>query len=577
MKPQTFSLRKAAPITLLLMVFLLGACGGTTQQSVSTKKASDDKQVFVMPIAGVNDYKTLDPALGNDTISNQAIQLLYTGLLAFDDDLNVKPQLARSYDVASDGTTYTFKLKPNLKFSDGSPLTAEDVVYSINRALDPKTKSSIATVYMGLIKDADKFNAGKLNSLINHSLFAPDPQTVKIIAGTRAQYFLQSLTYPTSAVVNKKLIDKYGNSWTEHVGEGGSSGPFSMSKYTRGQTAIYEPNPYYYGQKPQLKKIVHAFYQNNDTAYNAYQSNQVDFVNVPPQKISQAQDLPKKQFEEYPQLAGYYITMNYLTKPFDNIKIRQAFALALDKEQIVNNIQKGTGIPTNHIVPRGQPGYNEKLTGPAGVNTLRGDQKKAKQLFEEGMKEAGYTRSTFPQIKYTTTYSTSTGKQAVEAEQQMWQNVLGVKVLIDNIDWNRFLSNLNSTINSSKGMMMWQGGWSADYPDPQDWLTLQFGAGSNNNYWNYGQTPAQRQNQELMKKADYEHDNAKRMQMYNQAEQQLVDEAAWIPIQQAKSVAVHKPCLIGFKRNALDLIPPDNWSKIYISTETPCADASRYR
>ncbi len=197
--------------------------------------------------------------------------------MQFDDKLQVQPQLASSYSLSSDGLTWTFKLKPNLKFSDGTPLTSADVVYSINRALLPATKSTVGPIYLALIKDSDKLNAGKITTIIGDSLLTPDPNTVVIIANKKAAYFLDALVYSTSYVVEKSLIDKYGANFTDHLNEGGGDGPFKVQTYTHGTNIVLVPNPNYYGAKPQLTKLIYPFYKQVDTNYKAYEAGQTDY------------------------------------------------------------------------------------------------------------------------------------------------------------------------------------------------------------------------------------------------------------------------------------------------------------
>jgi oligopeptide transport system substrate-binding protein len=183
---------KLLPTLLVLMAMLLVACGGgstSTTTTVPSQKAPASQQVLNMGFFnGVSDNKTFDPALSTDTNSIAAIYLVFTGLVQFDHNLKIQPQLASSYDLASDGLTWTFHLRPNQKFSDGTPLNTADVVYSINRALLPATKSVVGPVYLALIKDSDKLNAGKIPTIIGDSLLTPDPNTVVIIANQKAAY-----------------------------------------------------------------------------------------------------------------------------------------------------------------------------------------------------------------------------------------------------------------------------------------------------------------------------------------------------------------------------------------------------
>ncbi|MEO6889114.1 MAG: ABC transporter substrate-binding protein, partial [Ktedonobacteraceae bacterium] len=344
------------PALFCIMAILLAACGGTSTQPGpgAVTKASADKQVFVYPEA-VADIATFDAALSTDAFSINAIDMVFTGLVQLNDKLEVQCQECSSYSVGSDGVTWTFKLKPNLKFSDGTPLTATDVAYSIDRSLQPALHSTVAPIYEALIKDSDKLNSGKIKTIIGDSVTAVDPTTVQIVTNKKATYFLDALTYSCSYTVEKSLVDKYGKNFTDHLTEGGGSGPFKVQEWTHGKQIVFVPNPNYYGPHPQLQKVIFPFYKQVDTTYRAYQVGQVDYTGVPSANYAQAQK--RTDFHKTPQLWINYYTMNYLAKPFDSINMRKAFALAINKDEIVHAVWKDQYIPTNHIVPNGMPGY----------------------------------------------------------------------------------------------------------------------------------------------------------------------------------------------------------------------------
>ncbi len=392
------------PALLCLFAILLAACGGATTTppgSSGPTKAAANKQIAILPESGVSDIATFDPGLSTDLPSIAAIDLVFTGLVQLDDNLKVQPNLAASYSEGSDGLTWTFHLRPNLKFSDGTPLTSADVAYSIDRALQPAEKSPVGPIYLALIKDSDKLVAGKIKTIIGDSVMTPDPSTVVLVANKKASYFLDALTYSCSYVLEKSLIDKYGNTkFTDHLTEGGGDGPFKVASYTHGQNIIFVPNPNYYGPAPQLAKIVYPFYKDADTVYKAYQVGQVDSSGVPSANLAEARKLTN-EFHPVPQLWISYYAMNFLVKPFDNIKIRQAFELAINKDLIVQTVWKNALIPTNHIVPKGMPGYTPNLTGPDGVASTAGDPTKAKALFTAGLQEEGMTLATLPPIRLT--------------------------------------------------------------------------------------------------------------------------------------------------------------------------------
>ncbi len=585
MRPGKKIFKRMLATLFCLLSLLLVACGGatsTTSTSSSTHaKADPNKQVLVSGLeAGTADVKSLDPGLAGDAFSLYAVGNVFTGLVQLDDQLNLKPQLAQSYQLMSDGLTYKFTLRPHLTFSDGTPLTSQDVIYSIDRALQPATKSSTGPYYLRYIKDADKLAAGKTKTLINDSLLAPDASTVEIVSAQKYSFFLEALTYQCSWVVEKRLIDKYGVQWTDHLTEGGGDGPFKVSQYIHGKEIDFVPNPNYYGPKPQLAKLIYPIYEQAPTVYQAYLANQVDDTGGYIPSANLAQDRSRADFVQFPTLAINYYTMNYLKKPFDNIKIRQAFALAVNKDLIVKNIWKDKFIATNHIVPQGMPGYNAALTGPAGVKGTAGDPTLAKSLFQQGMQEEGY--SSVAQIPPITLTFASSGdasaKNEVAALQQMWQNTLGISVKTSDVDINTVFN--DEALGSNNPLMFYDGpAWIADYPDPQDWTSLQFDKGAAQNGMNYGQNGAtnaadQQANQLAMEQADTMPNGPARLAVYNKIEQQLVNEVAWLPMQQQTSAGLRAPCERGFVNNALGLTPPDDWANIYISTDTPCVNVT---
>lgn len=556
-------------ITVCLLSLTLTACDifGGTPPAKPLVKAPANKQVYTLPEVGIQDFDTLDPALAHDVASINAIQLFSTGLVQFDDKLQLQGQLAASWDQSPDGTIWTFHLKPNLTFSDGTPLTSADVVYSIDRALQPTTQSTVAPLYLSVIKDSDQLLAGRISTLIGDSLQTPDAHTVVIQTTKKAAYFLAMLTMTCSFVVEKSLITTYGAKFTDHLYQGGSSGPFKVAQYTHGQEIDFVPNTYYYGKRPQLQHIRIAFYHAANDAYQAYISGQIDMTGVPVAQFNA--DKSRKDFVQQPLLWTNYYTMNYLVKPFDNIHIRQAFALAIDKTAIVKNAWNTTVLPTNHIVPRGMNGYNPNLTGPDGTQSVTGNVSKAQALFAQGLKEEGWSSVTqMPAITLTYATGETSFDQEAKTMVQMWQKALNVTVTLAPTDYNTLLDKVTAATNNPNGLQFWGLAWVGEYPDPQDWLSLQFARGVPNNNMNYGQNtsttaPAQQQVQQQLAAADENMQSSARIQAYQQAEQQLVNDVAWMPMEQVTSSFLRSPFIVGIVDNAQGSIPPDDWGTIY--------------
>jgi oligopeptide transport system substrate-binding protein len=557
-------------LPMLFLAFVLTSCdlfGGNTVNQAKLVKAPANEQTYTVPVANVADFDTLDPALAHDTTSTRAIQMMYTGLVQLNDSLQVQPQLASSWEQSADGLTWTFHLKPNLEFSDGTPLTSADVAFSLDRALAPATKSTVAPLYLGLLKDANLLMAGRIPTLIGDSILIPDPNTVVLITSKRASYFLSMLTMTCAYVVEKSLVTKYGAQFTDHLTEGGSSGPFRVSRYTHGQELDFVPNAHYYDARPQLQRVSFIFYNTTNDAYQAYLGGKVDTTDVPLAAVSK--DRTRKDVHQIPQLWTNYYTMNYLVKPFNNIHIRQAFALAIDKTALARTVWQGTVLPTNHIVPQGMPGYNPQLKGPDGTQNLSGNASKAQALLQQGLKEEGMT--TLPAI--TLTYGTDVPhlNTEVSALIQMWQKVLNVTVTSKTVTYDTLLDQVTASTNNSKGLQFWALSWVGEYPDPQDWLSLQFGQGTPYNNMNYGQNSSstatqQQATQQLLASADSMELGQSRLRTYQQAEQQLVNDVAWLPIGQVTATFLRSPNIVGFVDNAQGMIPPDDWSRIYRMT-----------
>jgi ABC-type oligopeptide transport system, periplasmic component len=559
------------PLILCLVILLLTACrnpfGEGKPDAKQPTKVPPGKQTFTIPEVGILDFDTLDPALAHDPSSIQAVQMYTTGLVSLDHNLHVQPQLAQSWHLDPDGVTWTFTLKKNLKFSDGTPITAEDVAYSLDRALQPATKSTVAPLYLRLIKHADQLLAGRIQTLIGDSILTPNAQTIVITTTTPAGYFLSMLTNSCAAVVEKSLVQRYGSNFTDHLSEGGSSGPFKVATYVHRSRINFVPNSHYYSAPPQLQKVTLAIYHSQDDAYQDYLNGKIDETNIPINQLDSARK--RKDFKQVPQLWINYYTMNYLAKPFDNIHIRQAFALAIDKNAIAKNAWKGTVIPTNHIVPQGMDGYNAQLNGPDGTKSLSGNAAVAQKLLQQGLQEEHWTNvAQMPPIHLTYVTGVDSFNQEMLTLQHDWQSVLHIQVIADPVDYTTLLDRVTAATGNENGIQMWGLAWVGEYPDLQDWLSLQFGRGSTNNNMNYGENSSataalQQETQKALEQADASQNGPARLQSYQRAEQQIVNDVGWLPLTQETATFLRTNNIVGIIDNGQNSIPPDDWAHIY--------------
>jgi len=225
--------------------------------------------------------------------------------------------------------------------------------------------------------------------------------------------------------------------------------------------------------------------------------------------------------------------------------------------------------PSNHIVPNGMPGYNSKLTGAAGVVGTAGNQTMAVQLFQQGLQEEGYSSvSQFPSLSLEYNNSYKAGADTITAIVAEWKSVLGVTIKTVGVQPTQLFQDEVSTIGRTGPLQLWYGVWSADYPDPQDWLSNFFANGGQDNFANYGQnnSSAAREQQAVqaeLVQADGDQNRAERLELYQDAEQKIVNDVGWIVTYQTASIEVVNPRLQGWKSNPLGTIATSDWANIY--------------
>ncbi len=522
------------------------------EQADAAQLAAD--QTFTWPDYGatkINYGEMLDPASLSTLVDSGTIDMIYVGLVSLNGSLQPQPDAATSWKIDSTDTVYTFSLRHNMKFSDGTPLTATDFAYSIDRAVSsyavlcqtpnvndansygvnaPAGSSSCVNngaTYLNYILGANaKLSATSPNgapSLIsdssnpNRGLTVIDPSTLQIKLTAPIPFFLDQLTYPTSYAVEKSLVENpayAGGTWVAHLDTAGCSGPFKVSSYGDGGTLTLAPNPFWedaWGKPLTLTKVVRPLVDTQDDVYVSYQKGQYDEADVPASAFNTASG--QSDFQELPSLATRYFGFNMQKEPFvDTGKvlvsvkgeqnqldvgevIRRAFALALNKQLLVDRFTSGAYTPTNNYVPRGMPGYDPGLTNPQpdGTQSLTGNQAVAQQLlaaaqatcpsfvssFDKTYAYCHYISKSNPlEIDVYVRNQKQTEVDLVTAATQEWSNVLGlnVKPVIQDTDtyFNSLLAvDPNTGLNANPDQMR-SFGWSADYPDPQDWLTNQF-------------------------------------------------------------------------------------------------------
>ena len=428
------------------------------------------KEEVVFHIANGAEPESLDPALIQGVPDHRIYMSLFEGLVAIDPKTALAiPGVAESWTISDDMTQYTFKLRKNALWSDGKPITAHDVVYSWLRILDPATASPYAWFPCMFISGAEDYNCGAAGPKAV-KIRALDDYTFQMNLIGPLPYALDALTHYSFAIVPKHAIEKFGSVWTDPANFVGN-GPFVLTNRVAQTSITVSKNPTYWDKdNVKLDKVIFYSSDSTTTNYNMYLNGEIDWAtNVPPDQLAAAQ--MRDDFKIAPQLATYYYVFQNDVAPINNVLVRKALALAIDREALVEGITKAGQIPAWGIVPT-MAGY-DALTFPYGT------QKEAILAARALLSKAGYPNGTgFPTISIL--YNTDEGhKQIAQFIQQEWKNNLGLRVTLVNQEWQTYLSNRNQGL-----FTVARAGWVGDYADPNTFLDM-FVSGSGMNGGRY--------------------------------------------------------------------------------------------
>lgn len=486
-------------------------------------------------IEGISDVVSLDPARATDSQGFTVIGLLHAGLVRLDADLLVQPDLAESWVVSDDGLTYTFTLREGAAFSDGSPITAADVVWSFTHALDPNTGAWTGPYLLSNIAGSDELVAGETTELSGIS--AVDERTVAITIKQPSAYFLSQLTFGPAKIVSSAAVEANPDTWDQAAI---TSGAFTVEAWNRGQGLVLVPNANYWQPATQLSSLEIVFNQDSETAYQLYRTGELDIVGgaqnpLPAARVPEVRDTP--DFRTTNSINVRYVAFNNELPPFDDVRVRQAFAHATDRETLANAVLGGTVIPTDRILPPGLPGSELPVEG------LAFDPARALELLEE----AGVDPST---LEITLSYGVEgDNERVVTVLQSFWQENLGVTVTLDPLELATFSSRLNDTYNDpANGLQAYYSVWGTIYPDPQYFLSqiLQTDVGNNNGHYSNPQFDA------LTQAADVITDDLDaRLALYNEAEQIAVTEVGWLTLFNGQVNVLVRDCVEGIEVTGL--------------------------
>ncbi len=405
--------------------------------------------------------ESLDPHQIQGVPEHRIFEALFEGLVAYDPKTaDAVPGLAESWTASADGTQYTFKLRDAV-WSDGVKITAQTVVDSWLRGLDPATASPYAWFPAMFLKGAAEYNGGTAGKEAV-GIRALDEKTFQMDLLGPLPYAIGALAHYSFAVVPLHAIAKNGDKWTMPENFVGN-GPYVLKEWVPQSHITVVPNEKYWDAKAvKLDEVVFYAIDDNNTAYNMYLNGEVDWMTTVPLDQIEAASL-RGDYHRAPQLSTYFYVFQVEKAPFDDVRVRKALSMAFDRQALVDQVTRAGQIPAWGIVP--------EMAGYTGLGEPKLDIAAARKL----LAEAGYPNGVgFP--KTTILYNTSEGHKAIaEFLQQEWKKNLNITIELENQEWATYLSNRNAG-----NFQVARAGWVGDYQDPNTFLDMFLtGAGMN--------------------------------------------------------------------------------------------------
>ncbi len=515
----------------LVCLILSGCAKGHFGSSIPKSQLN----TFRYPL--ITDPTTLDPAIVQDGDTIDVIQQIFEGLVRFGQDNSIKPALATSWDIKDQGKTYIFHIRKGVTFSNGQALTANDFKFSIDRACNPAIKSATASDYLANVVGVQRCLDGKVKGVSGVKVLSK--YRLEIDLKIPAYYFLGDLTYPVAYAVASQSVS--ANSPITDVSQMIGTGPFIATKYIHDQVFSMKANPTYYLGKPKIDGIERPIVKEAITRLNMFKSNQIDLVQLMRQDVIALEKDPKykKELHFYPRPSTYYIAFNQLAyKPFANVHVRRAFAMAVDCKSICDKVLQGLNPVANGILPPGVVGYRTQ-TALLGYHPNQA----RSELAEGGYKDG----SQLPPLKLYFRSDQEDVRIVAEAVQSYLKQNLHVNVQLAPLDWGTYLQK-----NDENQLPFYHMRWEADYLDPQDWLSLLLTTHGQENHEGFSNSEVDA----LCAQADpMPTDDPKRLALYAKAEDICLQQAAWLPIYYQQDVELISPRVQGIRSSIFGHLP----------------------
>lgn len=501
---------------------------------------------------------TLEPAIVTSAEAADEIAMTNSNLVYIGVDDKVHRGLASRYTVSPNRKVYTFYIRPNARYATGHYVTAADVVFAIKAALAKETASPVATTYLGAIKGATEFNAGKASGVSGLKVLGK--RILQITITKPYAFFLKEFTYPTSdpidpAIMRGQTRAAAGNFLTSNCpGNRAGAGPFTYvcygsAFYPSGRTPSYTlvPNKYYYGPKPHIR-VVQPAISTADIGYKTYQAGQIDVSGIPTAYLAQWKASKSPQFHVAPTSGVAYLTPNTKSAPFSDVHCRLALAYGLDRNTLVNKVLHGAPHVTYSVVPPGFLGYYN------GADNPHYNPSKAKDEFN-----LCKFKTTPVSLAYNT--GSSDADNLAGAEVQM-MNAVGFSAKTQPLSVDDWANDVGQSLTKSNVQLI-RNGWQQDYPDPQDYVEQLLDCGSN---YDIGEW-CNAQFHKLNAQADVEGNPKTRAAMYRELQHIALSQGAWISLSYGVGHFLIKRSVTGLTASVAyaDIVPVNyDWSKVSV-------------
>jgi len=485
------------------------------------------------------DPESLDPHKTSTVYEAHILRDLFEGLVMQDQNAELIPGAAESWTISDDGLVYTFKLRADAVWSDGSPVTADDFVYAFRRLEDPATGAEYASM-LYVVKNGEEVNTGKMKPE-ELAVKAVDPTTFEVTLKSPTPYFLEMLTHQSTYPVNKASIDKLGADWIK-PGNLVSNGAFTLAEFVPNDHIKLVKNPKFHDAANVKIDVVNYFpTEDRSTAIKRFEAGELDSNDdIPTEQLADLKAKFGDQLRIGPYLGTYYYSIKTDKAPWDNVELRNAVSMAIDRDFLAEKVWQNSMLPGYSMVPPGIEGYTPALASFAEESQIDREDK-AKAILEK----LGYTPE--KPLKMEIRYNTSENHKNTAVAIQEQLKPLGIEVTMVNTDTKTHYGHLEQKGDFDVA----RAGWIADYKDPESFLGISRKA-SGNNYSNYNSAKFE----ELMDKAAADGGKPElRLKDLSEAERVLIDDVGQIPLLYYSYKNLVSPKLSGFDENVMDVHP----------------------